>query len=88
MGDFIIINLTMVEVNMLEEPEEYEENGKGELPDPRVSYGRKLPFPLKGNLGFLLENSLVWKARPDFECKVCGGKGHIENDCATKKTLD
>ena len=44
--------------------------------------------PSKKSMDDLKALSKVWKARPAWLCKVCGGKGHIEAECATKRTLD
>ena len=32
--------------------------------------------------------SRIWNLRPIDWCKACGGKGHIEIQCGTKKNLD
>ena len=36
----------------------------------------------------LKEASKVWKALPKWKCIICGGVGHIESECTTKKALD
>ena len=78
----------MTDDESMSESKEYPENGGGELPDPRKTFGQKMPFPTRGNLTFLMAASDVWQKRPAWTCKICEGRGHIENDCATKKTLD
>ena len=41
------------EDKQMEDAEAYPENGGGQLPDPRETYGQKMPFPTKGNLTWL-----------------------------------
>ena len=60
------------------------------LEDPRKRKdGKALVYqPSNNTLDELQAISKVWKAIPLWKCKICGGKGHQEIDCTTKKLLD
>ena len=59
------------------------------LRDPRKNHGQLMPIGFTEDVAALKAKSEVWKKLPqDWSCLVCGGKGHIENSCATKRALD